>query len=343
MKNITIKEVAKRLNVSISSVSRAFNDKYDIKKETRDLILKTAEEMGYHPNPIAQKLSQKKTFNIGVVVPEFVTEYYSNIIIGIQQVFLPKGFQVLIMQSDDSLIQELKNVKTLIHNFVDGLIICPTVFSENIDFYLNQVKKDYPIVMVNRVKRDLPINKVIFDHQKWSFFATEHLIYQGYKKIYHLAGNDNLTITKERIDGFKHAMKKHNLSNNYKIIETGIRIEDGIIAIQKLKELNDLPDAFICSNDLVAFGIINYLAQKKIRVPEDIGVVGFTETRMAEFMFPKLSSVKQPSIEMGQTSAEMLLRVINEEEVSLETVIFGGTLNIRDSSVRNRIEPNVEL
>ena len=113
MKHITIKDVAKKLNVSISSVSRAFNDKYDIKKETKELILKTAKEMGYHPNPIAKKLSQKKTFNIGVVVPEFINEYYSEIIIAIQELFIKNGYQVLFTQSDEKPEQELLNVKTL--------------------------------------------------------------------------------------------------------------------------------------------------------------------------------------------------------------------------------------
>ena len=337
MKPVTIKDVAKKLNVSISSVSRAFNDKYDIKKETRERILKVANEMGYLPNPIAQKLTQKKSFNVGVVVPEFVNEYYAEVIIGIQQVLLSKGYQVLIMQSDDTSEQELKNVKTLIHNFVDGLIICPAVLSENINFYMEEINKGYPIVFLNRVRHDLPVNKVLFDNFKWSFFATEHMIEQGYERIYNLSGNNNLAITIDRVKGFKKALEKHHFpKGNYKIIETGLLPEDGIAIVEKLIEKDDLPDAFVCVNDLVALGVINYLEQKNIKVPEDIGVIGFTETKMATFMHPKLSSVKQPTFEMGKSAAEILLKLINNEKVSEQTVVLNGSLNIRQSSLKQK-------
>ena len=337
MKPVTIKDVAKKLNVSISSVSRAFNDKYDIKKETRERILKVANEMGYHPNPIAQKLAQNKSFNVGVVVPEFVNEYYAEVIIGIQQVLLPKGYQVLIMQSDENSEQELKNVKTLIHNFVDGLIICPAVLSENKNFYMEEINKGYPIVFLNRVRHDLPVNKVLFDNFKWSFFATEHMIEQGYERIYNLSGNNNLAITIDRVKGFKKALEKHHFpKGNYKIIETGLLPEDGIAIVEKLIEKDDLPDAFVCVNDLVALGVINYLEQKNIKVPEDIGVIGFTETKMATFMHPKLSSVKQPTFEMGKSAAEILLKLINNEKVSEQTVVLNGSLNIRQSSLKQK-------
>jgi len=245
MKHVTIKDVAKKLNVSISSVSRAFNDKYDIKKETRDRILKVAEEMGYYPNPIAKKLSQNKTFNIGVVVPEFVNEFYSEIVIAIQEVLMSKGYQVLIMQSDENPEQEFKNVMTLIHNMVDGLIIGPTMESGNMEYYLEQQRKGYPIVFMSRVDESLVAPKVLFNNKKWSFFATEHLIRQGYKKIYHLSGLKSLSVSNERISGFKKALSKHQISEeNYKVIETGLLPNDGVEIIEDLIYNHDLPEAF---------------------------------------------------------------------------------------------------
>lgn len=336
MKHITIKDVAKKLNVSISSVSRAFNDKYDIKKETKELILKTAKEMGYHPNPIAKKLSQKKTFNIGVVVPEFINEYYSEIIIAIQELLIKNGYQVLITQSDEKPEQELLNVKTLMQNMVDGLIIAPTSEDDNMDFYLKQYRRGYPIVFMSRISEHLDASKVLFNNKKWSFFAAEHLINQGFEKIYHLSGYKKSTVARDRIAGFNRALEKHNFpKENTKTFECGIFVEEGIKIIDKLLEQNDLPQAFFCANDHIALGVIKNLKEKGFNVPNDIAVTGFTETRMAELISPKLTSVKQPTYEMGRKAAELLLKNLNDENSPTETIILNGDLNIRESSIKN--------
>lgn len=336
MKHVTIKDVAKRLNVSISSVSRAFNDKYDIKKETKELILKTAEEMGYFPNPIAKKLSQNKTFNIGVVVPEFINEYYSEIIIGIQEVFMGHGYQVLITQSDENPEIELKNVKTLIHSMVDGLIIAPTMESTNMEYYLKELNNGCPIIFMSRVKENLQASKVLFNNKKWAFFATEHLIRQGYSKIYYLAGSKNLNVSVDRIDGFKRAMSKHKIpKERYKILETGLLAEDGMQTMEDLIYNHDLPDAIFCFNDRVAMGVISILKSNAIKVPQDIALMGFTETRMVNLMTPRLSSVKQPTFEMGKSAAELLHKQIHNSLMEPQTIVLNGELTIRESSVRN--------
>ena len=333
MKHVTIKDVARRLNVSVSSVSRAFNDKYDIKEETKELILRTAEEMGYFPNPIAKKLSQNKTFNIGVVVPEFVNEFYSEVIIAIQEVLISNNYQVLVMQSDENPVLELKNAKTLIHNMVDGLIIAPTMESNNMDYYLNQIQLGCPIVFMSRVEQSIPAPKVLFDNQKWSFFATEHLIREGHKKIYYLSGRGNLCVSKDRIKGFKKALNKHKVpKEDYKIIETGILAKEGMDVVEDLIYNHDLPDAFFCFNDLVAVGAIKTLRNNGFNIPEDIAVMGFTETRMAELITPQLSSVRQPTFEMGRKTAQLLLKQIEAEAPSSESVILNGELNVRKSS-----------
>ena len=338
MKSTTIKDVANRLKVSISTVSRAFNNTHDVKEETRARILQTAKEMGYYPNPIAKKLTQSKTFNVGVVVPEFINEYYSEVIRGIQHTFLAKGYQVLIMQSDDNPEVELRNVKTLVQNKMDGLVICPSVECNNMEYYMEEIGQGYPIVFLNRLDESLPVNKVLFNNEKWSFFATEHLIYQGYKKIYHLSGKGNLGITKKRTSGFVKAMRKHHRSEDqYKVIETGLIPEEAMGTVQKLVENHDLPDAFMCVNDLVALSTIAVLKDYGITVPGDIGVMGFTEMKIANLVSPKLSSVKQPAFEMGQAAAEMLVKILDGEEIPEQTIILDGLLNIRESSLRKMI------
>lgn len=342
MIHVTIKDVAKRLNVSVSTVSRAFNDKYDIKEDTKQLILKTAKEMGYHPNPIAKKLSQNRSFNIGVVVPEFMNGYYSEVAIVLQEFFISKGYQVLLMQSDENEDQELKNVKTLINNMVDGLIIAPAVGYKNASYYLEKHKEGYPIVFLNRIDETLAASKVIFNNVKWSFFATEHLIRQKYKKIYHLAGYKNLCVSSERIEGFKKAMNKHKIpKENYKIIETGLLAKEGMHIIEDLIFHHDLPDAFFCANDMVALGAMKKLKDNGYKIPDDVAFVGFTETRIAKLVTPQLSSVKQPTYEMAKKAGEMLLDRINNPNSELETVIFNGEFNIRKSSVRDTSIPHI--
>ncbi|TXG36106.1 LacI family DNA-binding transcriptional regulator [Seonamhaeicola maritimus] len=336
MKHVTIKDVAKRLNVSVSTVSRAFNDKYDIRKDTKELILKTAKEMGYHPNPIAKKLSQNRSLNIGVVIPEIINEYYSEVIIALQEFLIYKGYQVLVMQSDENGEQELKNVKTLINNMVDGLIIAPTTGNSNMDFYRQRINDGYPIVFLNRVDDSAPGSKVIFNNEKWSFFATEHLIRQNLNKIYHFSGYLDMCVSQERIQGFKKAMNKHKISKeNYKIIEAGLLPEEGMEVIEDLIFHHDIPDAIFCVNDMVALGAIKKLKDNGYRVPEDVAVVGFTETRMAELVSPQLSSVKQPTYDMAKKAGELLLRHIEDENAPAETIIMNGEFTIRKSSVKN--------
>ena len=334
MKHVTIKDVAKKLNVSISSVSRALNNKHDIKKETRELILKTAEEMGYTPNLIAKHLSEQKSYIIGVVVPELMSEYFSQVVIALQDFLSSKGYQLIVMHSDENPELELKNAKTLIRNMVDGLIIAPVAENANKRFYLEKQEQGFPIIFMSRVSESFPASKVIFNNSKWSFFATEHLIRQGFNKIYHLSGYKNLNVTKERIYGFKKALKKHNIiKDNYKVLEAGLTAEEGMVIIEDLIFNQDLPDAFFCVNDSVALGAIKKLKDNGYRVPEDVAFIGFTETRMAELVTPQLSSVKQPTYKMAEAAGKLLIDRIKNSDADIETLVFNGKLSIRNSSI----------
>lgn len=335
MKHVTIKDVAKALNCSVSTVSRAFNDKYDIRPETRERILKAATEMGYHPNPIAQKLTQQRSCNIGVVVPEFINPFFPEVIVGIQEVFLKKGYQVLIMQSNENDETERENLKTLVDNFVDGIILSLSQESKNIDYVQQLIDKGYPIVLFNRSNESLNVSKVLFDDYKWSLFATEHLIQQGLTNLVHLAGKNHLTLSKNRKQGFIDAHRKHKLPiDKTKIIETGFLIEDGMKAVEKLINENKLPQGIFCVNDPTAMGAIKALKKHGYSIPNDVAIIGFTETPMASMIDPPLSSVVQPTHQMGEVAAELLLKQIESNSIIIpEKVILSGSLKVRDSSV----------
>ncbi|MDE5417430.1 LacI family transcriptional regulator [Labilibaculum sp. DW002] len=334
MKQITIKDVAKKLKCSVSTVSRAFNDKYDIRTETRELILKTATEMGYRPNPIARKLIQQRSFNIGVVVPEFINSFFPEVIIGAQEVLHEQGYQVLIMQSNESSELELKNVQTLLNNMVDGILISLSSETDNMDFYLNAIKEKMPMVFFNRVVEGLPASKVLFDDYKWAFFATEHLIMQGYKDIVHLIGSKDLTLTKNRTKGFEDAHRKHKLSPGKSEV-AGFSMNSGECFIEKRIEENSLPQAILASSDPCAIGVMKILKANGFNVPNDIAVMGFSESKLAEHVAPPLSSVEQPTYDMGRTAALLLLEQIKNKGLFVpQSIVLNGRLNIRESSMK---------
>ena len=335
MKHITIKDVARALNVSISTISRAFNDKYDIHPDTKNAILKKAREMGYTPNPFAQRMTQQKSYLVGIVVPEFVNAFFPSIIMNIQRVMSENGYQVLIMSSEESAVKELENIKTLEKNMVDGIIISLTQETRDISYFQKLLKNGIPIVQFNRVSQKLATPKIIFDDTQWAAQATEHLIQQGYTHIYHLSGPNNLILSHNRSKGFTDTLRKYQLSlTENKVIETGIFIEDGKKIANKLIENNDIPEALYCFNDPIAIGAMEVFKIHNYRIPEDIAFMGFTESRIAPHLSPALSSVEQPTVEFGEITAHSLLDIIKyPHDITDKTIILNGKLNIRASSV----------
>lgn len=336
MKYVTIIDIAKALNISKSSVSKAFNNRSDIKSDTRELILRTAKEMGYSPNPFAKRLMNQCSFQIGLVVPEFINAFFHEVMIGIQEVMFEKGYQILIMNSNESSEKELENVKTLTSNMVDGIILS-MASQENVAYYSSLIDKGFPIVFFNRIpNKQINTSKVLFDDYKWAFFATEHLIYQSFKKIFHFAGPSSMAISKQRKLGFIDALKKHKISVDEKsIIETGLLISDGQREMEKLINLGNLPEAIFAVNDPAAIGAMKMLKKHGYKIPEDVALVGFTESKLAELIDPPLTSVAQPTNEIGRTAAKLLLEQIESKGIFVpQTVILNGQLNVRESSIK---------
>lgn len=332
----TIKDIAKKLNISIATVSRAFNDKSDIKLETKNLILKTAKEMGYRPNPMAKKLIQKRSLTIGIVVPEFLNSFFPQIIIGAQEVLFEKGYQVLIAQSNENYETELKNMIALENSMVDGIIISQTSENKNTQYFQNLISSGFPIVFFNRVSNELVGSKILFNDYKWAFFATEHLINQGYKNIYHLKGKASLSLTNDRMKGFLDAHAKHKLKVRLEqIIPTGFDIEDGRRVAQSMIDQGQIPDAIFAANDPAAIGAMQVFKKRGFKIPEDVAFVGFTESNMGAIIEPPLTSVLQPALEIGREAARILLdQIENPKTFKPQTIVLNGTLNVRESSVR---------
>ena len=334
MKYITIKDIAKKLNTSVSTVSRAFNDKSDINVKTKELVLKTAKEMGYRQNRMAKNLVQKRSFNIGIVVPEFVNSFFPEVIMGAQEILFEKGYQVLITQSNECYTTELKNVQSLENSMVDGLLISLSSETDNIDYYQDLVKSGFPIIFFNRTYKEINASKVLFNDYKWAMFATEHLIRQGYKNIYHFQGIKTLTLSRERRRGFMDAHRKHKLIvEPHQVITSGFFMEDGENIAKKLIENNTIPDAIFAANDQLAIGAMNIFKKNGYKVPKDVAFIGFSESKMGSIVEPPLSSVKQPTFEIGKQAAQLLLDHIESGKNYIpQTIVLDGQLNIRASS-----------
>ena len=334
MKYITIKDIAKKLNTSVSTVSRAFNDKSDINVKTKELVLKTAKEMGYRQNRMAKNLVQKRSFNIGIVVPEFVNSFFPEVIMGAQEILFEKGYQVLITQSNECYTTELKNVQSLENSMVDGLLISLSSETDNIDYYQDLVKSGFPIIFFNRTYKEINASKVLFNDYKWAMFATEHLIRQGYRNIYHFQGIKTLTLSRERRRGFMDAHRKHKLIvEPHQVITSGFFMEDGENIAKKLIENNTIPDAIFAANDQLAIGAMNIFKKNGYKVPKDVAFIGFSESKMGSIVEPPLSSVKQPTFEIGKKAAQLLLDHIESGKNYIpQTIVLDGQLNIRASS-----------
>jgi LacI family transcriptional regulator len=335
---ITIKDIAKKLNISIATVSRAFNDKNDISATTKNLILKTAKEMGYRPNPMAKKLMQKRSLTIGIVVPEFLNSFFPEVIIGAQEILFEKGYQVLITQSNENFETELKNIQALEDSMVDGIIISQTSETKNVEYYQNLINTGFPIVFFNRVCDEITASKILFNDYKWAFFATEHLINQGCRNIYHLKGKESLSLSNDRMKGYMDAHAKHKLTlAKEQIIPTGFGIEDGKRVANAIIDNGKIPDAIFASNDPSAIGAMQVFKKRGYKIPEDIAFVGFTESRMGAIIEPPLTSVLQPAKEIGREAAKILIEQIeNPVTFKTQTIVLNGQLNIRESSVLDR-------
>ena len=328
----TIKDIAKALDISIATVSRALSGSHEIHPLTKEKVLAKAKELRYKPNIQARNLLKKRSNLIGVVVPEFITFFFPEIIIGIQEVVNKLGYQVLITQSNESSSLESRNVKMLEESMVEGLIVSVAKNSRNIDLYQRLIKERMPIVFVNRIIPELEANQVVIDDRKWAFKVTEHLIKCGYRKIAHLAGNEHLSVTKERMQGYLNALESYDIPvNDNLIMYVGIQQDKAKIGIDYLMSLRERPDAIFAVNDPVAVGCMLELKERGMSIPEDVAVAGFSESPIGRII--ELTSVFQPTFEIGKKAAELLLKQINNYEAPVETIILDAKLNIRNSTL----------
>lgn len=336
---ITIHDIAKKLGISASTVSRALNNNPVISEKTRERIKRTAQEMGYRPNTMAANFRTKSTHTIGVIVPLINRHFFSSVISGIEEVAYSKGFAVIISQSNDNYEKENKIAHSLFANRVDGVILSIGMRTKSTEHLKLFSERNIPMVFFDRALDEFNTHKIVVDDYGGGYRATQHLIEQGAKKIAHIGGPLHLKIYENRQKGYLDALKDNGLKvEGSMIVNNSLTRLDGTNAIQKLLGNPIVPDAIFCANDTVALSAIIYLQKNGIKVPDDIAIVGFSNEPFSEVVTPSISTIKQPGFAMGKKAAELIIQQINNKKSKpvFETIVMPTELIIRNSSQKKK-------
>lgn len=336
MKNTqaTIRDLALKLNISISTVSRALRNAPDVNPATKKAVLELAKSLNYEPNRVAQSLRIKKTNTLGVVVPQINLHFFSSAISGIQEYAATHNYSVIICQSLESFKTEESTIHMLVSNRVDGLLISLSSQTDTADHLQVLQQKKIPIVLFDRVIDGLDATRVVVDDHDGAFKAVEHLIKTGCKRIAYIGGPKHLYISNQRLQGYLDALKKHNIEPNEGfIVHCKDLAKDPVKACQELLNKPDRPDAFFCMNDPIAILVMQVVKSKNIPIPEEISLVGFTNEPVSQYIEPSLTTVAQPSYEMGQVAATLFLEQLeNKETYTPVTKVLPTELIIRNST-----------
>jgi DNA-binding LacI/PurR family transcriptional regulator len=335
-KPATIKDIARKLNVSISTVSRALRNASDVNSDTKKAIVALSEELNYQPNRLAISLREKQTHTIGVIVPNL--DYVLSMMVrGIDEVALEAGYTVMVCQSNESFGREIVNTRRLLESLVDGFIISVSSETKSFEHFKKIQERNLPIVVFDRVTPDLIAPSVRIDNEDGGFQATEHLIEQGYKRIAILAGPKNLGISNKRMDGYLNALKKYKIKKEEAlIIHCDFNQDYAYFATKELLAMKKRPDAIFTISDRMAIGAMLAIKEKGLRMPEDIGLVGFNNEPVTNLVTPQISSVEMSAFEVGKAAAKLFIETMHHnEDMTHSEQVIKPKLVIRESSKRN--------
>jgi LacI family transcriptional regulator len=335
MKHSTITDIAKKLGISPSTVSRALSDHPDISSKTKKQVQKIAKELNYNPNPIAQSLKNNRTSTIGIIVPEIKHDFFSSAISGIEEVAYQSGYTIILCQSNESFEREVVNTNMLMHHRVAGVIVSISQNTKRGDHFRDLIERGIPLVFFDRACEDVKASKVVIDDAKSAYNAVSYLIKKGYKRIAHFAGPIGLEICKKRLNGYKEALKNAKLHFEESLIQYGgLHEQDGYNSMEFLLKKKLIPDAIFAVNDPVAIGAFQRIKESHLKIPKDIAIIGFSNNKITTLVDPPLTTVNQPSFEMGKKAAEILIGQIENKNKSLEpkTIVLKAELIIRGST-----------
>ena len=329
---VTIKDIARRAGVNPSVVSRALNNKYGVKKSTKEKITALAEEMGYYPNAAARRLVTRKSGMIGVMMADISEPFYAQIIKGMEYVASQTGYTLLFSNSYDSLEQTDVLQKMIVAENVDGLVIVGSNTQDK-NFTWILLEKKIPFVLIERNFDKEKVNCIWIDNRKGAYLATKFLIEKGHKKIAHIAGNSQNQVTMERLAGYKKAVSEFGLPNTDCLVFYGNYVcQDGYKAMKKILSMHPDCTGVFTANDSMAYGALQAIHETGLVVPKDLAVVGFDDLEFSAFTNPPLTTVRQPRYEMGKKSLEILTGILQGKEKSGINLCLPFELIIRNSA-----------
>lgn len=334
-RHISLKDLAKELNVSISTVSRALKDHPEISPEMRRKVKQLAAERHYTPNPLAMGLLKQETRMIGVIVPDLVTHFYASVISGIESYAKEKGYFILIFSSNESVEKEVESIDNLLKARVEGLIVCLSQETQSFEHFERLVEQEIPLVFFDRVCLEEQVPNVTADNADAARQITRHFYEQGFRRIAFISGPQQLNISKERLTGYLEGLKDCQLPVDPRLIEQcDLSPDSAREAMKRLLSLPEPPDAVFGINDTVAFAAMKSIKQHGLCIPEDIGLVGFTDEFHSTVVEPPLTSITHPTFEMGRQAARLFFEKIDNKQLQ-KSVKLKTELVVRKSSVKN--------
>lgn len=336
-KRTTIHDIARELNITASTVSRALQDHPRISNETKEAVMKVARKLNYQHNSLAAALRIGKSNLIGVIVPTADRNFFGTIIRGIEEVANRSGYRVIICQSDDLVSKEKANIDALLEAQVDGILASITNETTEFNHFRKVSKRGIPLILFDRVTDELSTSTVVIDDFQGAYKAVTHLIDQGCRRIVHFTGRQNLSIYKERLEGYRQALISHGLPfDSELVLYGGTQLEAGEELGMKILAMPQLPDAVFSASDFTAIGAMHYLKRHGIKIPGQIAIVGFSNEIFTSFVDPALTTVDQHGKAMGQTAAQLFLDQISNKTPTgpPRKAILDPDLIIRKSSLK---------
>lgn len=335
---ITIHDIARELNITASTVSRALNNHPGISTATKDSVLKTAGKLNYRHNRVASSLRSGRTKILGVLIPSAEINFFGSVVHGIEKIANENGYSVLLYQSNEDPEYERKGVETFLRSRVEGVLASIAKETVNLEHFNEIKKRNIPLVLFDRANDDMGVSSVVIDDYKGAFRATEHLISQGYKRIAHIAGQQHVSIWHQRLLGYADALRRNGFPVDEDLIQYGkVTIESGRQCMDNFLKLPSVPDAVFAVEDFTALGAIQSLKAAGISIPAEMGVIGFANEAFSEYITPSLSTVDQQTIKMGEEAAKLFFKMsAGDKEFSVPYKhVLEPLLIFRESSLRN--------
>ncbi|MBA9077824.1 MULTISPECIES: LacI family DNA-binding transcriptional regulator [Rufibacter] len=347
MARVTIHDIAREVNSTPSTVSKALNDHPSISAATKEMIKAAALNLNYRQNRLASSLRSGKTNIIGIIIPSSDIGFFGAVVHGIEKVARSNGYNILLFQSHETGEYEVEGVETLLQTSVDGIIASIAKDTPNLDHFYDVKKRKVPLILFDRVKDELESPSVVVDDYRGAYMATEHLIGQGYSRIAHISGPQHVKIFNDRLCGYADALRAYNLPVDDDLIQYGkTSIESGQLCAEQLMQTPRKPDAIFAAVDITALGALQRIKQLGYQMPGQVGLIGFGNESFSPYVTPSLSSVDQQPARMGEESFQLFLnamakkgngQIVEEETEAPTKIILDPVLVIRESSQRKHV------